>query len=81
MKVQNKKIDIEFNHHIFLAKNKQETADFLTNILDLPDAIPADRREPDFFLCIEFKNDVTILIAEVEDYNIGHYAFKKGCIS
>lgn len=76
MKEQNNHINVEFNHHIVLSKDKQQTADFLTGILDLPDAVPADGREPDFFLCIDFKNGVTLLITEVEEHNIGHYAFK-----
>lgn len=72
----NREVNVEFNHHILLAKEKQKTADFLTNILGLPDAVPGDEPYPGFFLCIFFKNDVTLLIAEAKEHNIGHYAFK-----
>jgi len=67
---------VELNHLIILAKDKQKTAGFLTQLLDLPDATPADGPIPDFFLCISFKNNVTILIAEATEHPIGHYAFK-----
>jgi extradiol dioxygenase family protein len=69
-------VSVEFNHLIILAKEKQKTADFLTNLLNLPDASPADGPVPGFFLCIEFKNDVTLLIVEAKEHSIGHYAFK-----
>lgn len=74
--INKKDIQVEFNHHILLAKEKQKTADLLTKLLGLPDAITVDGAVPDFFLCIEFKNDVTLLIAEVKEHPIGHYAFK-----
>jgi len=67
---------VEFNHLIVLAKEKQKTADFLTQLLDLPDAIPADGPIPNFFLCIQFNNDVMMLIVEAKEHPIGHYAFK-----
>jgi hypothetical protein len=67
---------VEFNHLIILSKEKQKTADFITELLDLPDAVPADGHVPGFFLCITFGNDVTVLIAEAEQHSIGHYAFK-----
>ena len=67
---------VEFNHHILLAKDKKKTADLLTKLLGLPDAAPADGSVPGFFLCVEFKNSVTLLIAEAENHTIGHYAFK-----
>jgi extradiol dioxygenase family protein len=56
--------------------NEVKTAHFLTQLLNLPDAIPADGPVPNFFLCIRFKNDITILIAEAKEHNAGHYAFK-----
>jgi hypothetical protein len=71
-----KDVQVEFNHHILLAKEKQKTADLLTKLLGLPDAIPADGPVPGFFLCISFKNDVTLLIVEAKEHSIGHYAFK-----
>lgn len=67
---------VELNHLIILAKEKQKTADFITNLLDLPNAIPADGPVPNFFLCVQFGNDVMILIMETKDHPIGHYAFK-----
>src|SRR5690554_495175 len=67
---------VEFNHLIILAKEKKKTADFITRLLDLPEAIPADGAVPDFFLCIQFDNDVTILVTEFKEHPIGHYAFK-----
>jgi catechol 2,3-dioxygenase-like lactoylglutathione lyase family enzyme len=73
---QNKLLSVELNHLIILAKDKQKTADFLTQLLNLPNAKPADGPLPNFFLSIQFKNDITILIAEAKEYNMGHYAFK-----
>lgn len=67
---------VEFNHVIMLAKEKQKTADFITNLLGLPDATPADGAVPDFFLCIQFDNDVMVLIAEIKEHPMAHYAFK-----
>lgn len=72
----NQGIQVEFNHHILLAKEKQKTAELLTKLFGLPDAIPADGPVADFFLCITFKNQVTLLIAEVKEHHVGHYAFK-----
>lgn len=69
-------VQVEFNHHIMLAKEKQKTSDLLTRLLGLPDAEPADGAVPGFFLCIQFKNDVTLLIAEAKEHPIGHYDFK-----
>jgi catechol 2,3-dioxygenase-like lactoylglutathione lyase family enzyme len=71
-----KKPTVEFNHLIILAKEKKKTANFITRLLNLPEAIPADGAVPDFFLCIQFDNDVMILITEFKDHPIGHYAFK-----
>ncbi len=67
---------VEFNHLIILAKEKQKTADFITQLLDLPKAIPAHGATPDFFLCLSFDNDVMVLVTEVKEHPIGHYAFK-----
>ncbi|MEX1020126.1 MAG: hypothetical protein WDZ49_10730 [Litorilinea sp.] len=67
---------VEFNHMIILAKEKKKTADFITQLLDLPDAVPADGAVPNFFLCIQFDNDVMVLIVEFKEHPIGHYAFK-----
>ena len=67
---------VELNHLIILAKEKQRTADFITNLLDLPNAVSGDGSVPNFFLCIQFANDIMILIAETKEHSIGHYAFK-----
>ena len=67
---------VEFNHLIILAKEKKNTADFITWLLDLPSAVSADGAVPDFFLCIPFDNEVMILVAEYKDHPIGHCAFK-----
>lgn len=72
----NTNVEVEFNHHILLARDKQKTADFLTTLLGLPDAELADDSASGFFLCITFKNDVTLLIAETKEHTIDHYAFK-----
>jgi len=69
-------VGVELNHLILLAKKKQKTAHFLTYLLDLPDAIPAEGPVAGFFLCIELKNEITILIAQANQHPIGHYAFK-----
>lgn len=74
--IQKKNQTVEFNHLIILAREKKKTADFITGLLDLPEAIPADGAVPDFFLCIQFDNDVTILVTEFKEHPIGHYAFK-----
>lgn len=69
-------MNVELNHLIILAKEKQKTADFLTNLFGLPAAISADGPVPGFFLCIQFQNDVMVLIAEAKEHSMGHYAFK-----
>jgi hypothetical protein len=71
-----KNIKVEFNHHILLAREKKKTAELLTFLFDLPDPIPADGPMPEFFLCINFKNNVTLLVAEAKEHSIAHYAFK-----
>ncbi|MPR33116.1 VOC family protein [Salmonirosea aquatica] len=76
MKAQKELPSVELNHLIILAKEKQKTADLLTRLLDLPKAIPADGPVPGFFLCIQLKNDVMLLIAEAKEHSTGHYAFK-----
>lgn len=67
---------VEFNHLIIPAREQKKTADFITNLLDLPQAISADGSNPGLFLCIEFSNNVSILIIDLKDHPIGHYAFK-----
>lgn len=74
--IQDKNQPVELNHLIILAKEKRKTADFITRLLDLPEATPADGAVPDFFLCIPFDNNVTTLITEFKEHPIGHYAFK-----
>ncbi|WP_438939861.1 hypothetical protein [Chitinophaga hostae] len=41
MNTHEKKVTIEFNHLMIFAKNKQESASFLTEILGLPAPKPA----------------------------------------
>lgn len=67
---------IELNHLIILAREKKKTADFISQLLDLPPAVPADGPVADFFLCIQLANEATILIAEAGEHPPGHYAFK-----
>jgi catechol 2,3-dioxygenase-like lactoylglutathione lyase family enzyme len=75
IKTQNQ-VRVELNHLILLAKEKQQTAHFLTYLLGLPDATPTDGPVPGFFLCIELSNAITLLIAQANEHPIGHYAFK-----
>lgn len=71
MNTQEKSITIEFNHLIIFAKNKQESADFLTELLGLPAPKPAG-----FFLSVDFANKVTFQFAEPGvDFIMQHYAF------
>jgi len=66
-----KPITIEFNHLMIFAKNKQESADFLTWILGLPEP-----KQAGFFLSVDFKNNVTFQYAEPGvDFIMQHYAF------
>jgi catechol 2,3-dioxygenase-like lactoylglutathione lyase family enzyme len=76
MHISENQINVELNHLIILAREKQQTAHFLTSLLGLPDATPADGPVPGFFLCIELKNAITLLIAQANEHSIGHYAFK-----
>ena len=69
-------VRVELNHLILLATEKQQRAHFLTYLLGLPDALPADGPLPGFFLCIEPSNAITLLIAQANEHPIGHYAFK-----
>jgi catechol 2,3-dioxygenase-like lactoylglutathione lyase family enzyme len=71
MSEQESPVTIEFNHLMIFAKNKQESADFLTWILGLPAPKPAG-----FFLSVDFKNNVTFQYAETNvDFIMQHYAF------
>lgn len=64
-------ISIEFNHLIIFAKDKQQSAVFLTTLLGLPAPQPAG-----FFLAVDFKNNVTFQYAEPGvDFIMQHYAF------
>jgi catechol 2,3-dioxygenase-like lactoylglutathione lyase family enzyme len=71
MSKQEKTIAVEFNHLIIFAKNKQESAGFLTEILGLPAPTSAG-----FFLSVDFSNNVTFQYAEPGvDFIMQHYAF------
>jgi catechol 2,3-dioxygenase-like lactoylglutathione lyase family enzyme len=64
-------ITIEFNHLIIFAKDKQQSAGFLTEILGLPEP-----KADGFFLSVGFKNNVTFQYAELGvDFIMQHYAF------
>lgn len=62
---------IELNHLIVFARDKQESASFLADILGLPPPQPAG-----FFLAVDVSNHVTLLYAEPGvDFTPQHYAF------
>lgn len=67
---------ITLNHHIILAKDKKESANFLTRLLGLNDPVPQDGQTPDFFLRVDLANGFYFLFAEVShEFSIQHYAF------
>ena len=67
-------LPIEFNHLLIFARDKHESAHFLTSLLGLPDPRPAG-----FFLAVEMANDVTLHYGEPGiDILSQHYAFLVG---
>jgi catechol 2,3-dioxygenase-like lactoylglutathione lyase family enzyme len=67
---------IELNHQIVLAKDKHESATFLSDVLGLPPPESVDGATPDFFLKVAFANGCYFLYAEVShDFSSQHYAF------
>ncbi len=66
-------MSISFNHTIVAAKNKRESADFLTELFGLPAATPFGH-----FLAVTVANDVSLDYADVAgggDIRPQHYAF------
>ncbi|AXI78489.1 VOC family protein [Peterkaempfera bronchialis] len=62
---------VQLNHTILSARNRQESADFLTGILGLSEPVPS---EP--FLAVPLSNGVTLDVLEVsEPIASQHYAF------
>ncbi|MBV9787458.1 MAG: VOC family protein [Chloroflexi bacterium] len=64
-------MSIQFNHVLIFARDKHESAHFLTSLLDLPDPTPTG-----FFLAVELENAVTLHYGEPGvDFLSQHYAF------
>ena len=64
-------MSIQFNHVLIFARDKHESAHFLTSLLGLPDPTPAG-----FFLAVELENAVTLHYGEPGvDFLSQHYAF------
>jgi catechol 2,3-dioxygenase-like lactoylglutathione lyase family enzyme len=64
-------LPIQFNHLLIFARDKRESAHFLTSLFGLPDPTPAG-----FFLAVDFANDVTLHYGEPGvDFLSQHYAF------
>lgn len=64
-------MSIQFNHLLIFARDKHESAHFLTSLLGLPDPKPAG-----FFLAVELENNVTLHYGEPGiDFLSQHYAF------
>ncbi|HEY0738245.1 MAG TPA: VOC family protein [Herpetosiphonaceae bacterium] len=64
-------MSIQFNHLLIFARDKHESAHFLTSLLGLPDPKPAG-----FFLAVELENAVTLHYGEPGvDFLSQHYAF------
>lgn len=67
-----REIGVNLDHLIVLARDKGESAAFLTELLGLPPARPQS-----IFLAIELGNGVTVLVKEVDGEFPGqHYAFR-----
>jgi catechol 2,3-dioxygenase-like lactoylglutathione lyase family enzyme len=63
-------MSVQLNHSIVWSKNKQVSAKFLTDILDLPEAKPFGP-----FLVVQLANDVSLDFYEQEETQLQHYAF------
>lgn len=64
-------MSIQFNHVLIFARDKHESARFLTSLLGLPDPTPAG-----FFVAVELENAVTLHYGEPGvDFLSQHYAF------
>lgn len=58
-------MSITLNHHIVLAKDKRESARFLTEVFDLPPPVPQDGHVPDFFLRVDLGQGFYFLDADI----------------
>lgn len=64
-------LSIQFNHLLIFARDKHESAHFLTPLFGLPDPTPAG-----FFLAVEMENAVTLHYGEPGvEFLSQHYAF------
>jgi catechol 2,3-dioxygenase-like lactoylglutathione lyase family enzyme len=64
-------LSIQFNHLLIFARDKHESAHFLTSLVGLPEPKPAG-----FFLAVELENNVTLHYGEPGiDFLSQHYAF------
>lgn len=62
---------IQFNHHLIFARDKHESARFLTDLLGLPAPTPSG-----MFVTVHFDNAVSVHFVEPKiDFPIQHYAF------
>lgn len=63
---------IQFDHHIVFARDKRDSAHFLTELFGLPEPTAAG-----MFLAVELSNGVTLDYAEPGiDFPAQHYAFR-----
>jgi catechol 2,3-dioxygenase-like lactoylglutathione lyase family enzyme len=66
-----KTLSIQFNHLLIFARDKHESAHFLTRLFGLPDPTPAG-----LFLAVEMENNVTLHYGEPGvEFLSQHYAF------
>ena len=65
-------MSVKLNHMIVFARDKKQSATFLTELFALPPAVPFGP-----FLAVQV-DDVTLDFDEVEEVSPGHYAFLVG---
>lgn len=66
-------MSVQLNHTIVHARNKRESANFMAEILGLPEPEPFFG---DYFLCVRTDNGVTLDFIETEEeFIVEHYAF------
>jgi catechol 2,3-dioxygenase-like lactoylglutathione lyase family enzyme len=64
-------VSVQFNHLLIFARNKHDSAHFLTQLFGLPDPKPAG-----FFLAVDMENSVTLHYGEPGvEFLSQHYAF------
>ena len=61
---------IALNHTIVAARDKRESAQFLTELFGLPDPVDAG-----YFVMVELANGVSLDYADAPEFNPQHYAF------